>query len=315
MNVYQGSNLPRILKNPVVTVGSFDGVHKGHQALFSKMKEMAVRCSGDTLVITFNTHPRIVLNRHHDIRMLNTFEEKIKRIKECGIGNIWVLPFTKNFAKLSAASFVEEYLAGKVGVKHFIAGYDHTFGKGGKTSYAELQELSHKLGFSTEKIEAVIIDGQTVGSSYIREALLTGDIPRANKFLGYHYSLSGRIVRGNQIGKLIGYPTANMAPADPYKLIPANGVYACIVDWKGKSFRGMGNIGYRPTIDANQLTIEANIFDFDHDLYNDHISIRFIQRIRDEQKFGGLQQLKKQLGFDKTMVMKLFGGFSVSDQS
>jgi riboflavin kinase / FMN adenylyltransferase len=224
-----------------------------------------------------------------------------------------VLPFTRSFAELSAAGFVEEYLAGKAGVSHFIVGYDHTFGKGGKVHFSELQDLADKLGFTIDKIEAVTIDGRTVGSTAIREALAMGEIPIANKLLGYHYSLTGRIVRGNQIGKLIGYPTANLALTDPQKLIPATGVYACIIDLKGKSYKGMGNIGYRPTIDANQLTIEANIFDFDQDIYNSHITIRFIQRIRDERKFGGLQQLKSQLGHDKVMVLKIFGENSIQD--
>ncbi|MBE0662310.1 MAG: bifunctional riboflavin kinase/FAD synthetase [Bacteroidales bacterium] len=314
MNVFQGSNLPHKLKNPVVTVGTFDGVHRGHQALFDKMKEMAVRRGGETLVITFNTHPRIVLNHRNDIRLLNTFEEKISLIEKSGIENVWVLPFTRSFAELSAARFVEDYLAQKAGVNHFIVGYDHTFGKGGKAHYSELEALADNLGFSIEKIEAIIIDEKIVGSTTIREALIAGDIPEANKLLGYHYPLTGRIVRGNQIGKLIGYPTANLSLTDSRKLIPATGVYACIVDWKGNHYKGMGNIGYRPTIDANQLTIEANIFDFDREIYNDHITIRFIERIRDERKFGGLQQLKGQLGYDKEMVLKLFGENSVSDE-
>lgn len=315
MNVYQGSNLPRKLKHPVVTVGTFDGIHRGHQALFDKMKDMALHRGGETLVITFNTHPRIVLNHRHDIRMLNTFEEKIGLIKKAGIENVWVLPFTRSFAELSAAGFVKQYLAGKAGVNHFIVGYDHTFGKGGKAQYSELEELSVNLGFSIEKIEAIVIDGQIVGSTSIREALAMGNIPQANKFLGYHYSLTGRIVRGNQIGKLIGYPTANLSLTDPHKLIPATGVYACIVDHKGKSYKGMGNIGYRPTIDANQLTIEANIFDFEREIYNDLVTIRFIERIRDERRFGGLQQLKSQLGHDKKMVLKLFGETLIPDKT
>lgn len=316
MNVYQGSNLPRQLRHPVVTVGTFDGVHLGHQALFEKMKERAVRCEGETLVITFNTHPRIVLNHKQDIRLLNTFEEKIRLIEKCGIENIWILPFTREFAELSAAGFVEDYLARRAGVCHFVVGYDHTFGKGGKTHYSELQDLAKKLGFSIEKIDAVLVDGKTVGSTIIREALLEGDVPMANRFLGYHYSISGKIVRGNQIGKLIGYPTANLSLTDRHKLIPATGVYACFVEWKGQLFKGMGNIGYRPTIDANHLTIEANIFDFDRDIYNNQVTIYFVERIRDERKFGGLQQLKSQLGYDKVCVMKLFEnlGKSVSGQ-
>lgn len=317
MNVYQGSNLSRKLIHPVVTVGTFDGVHRGHQALFKRMKERAVKCEGETLVITFNTHPRIVLNHKQDIRLLNTFEEKIGLIEKCGIENIWILPFTREFAELSAAGFVEDYLARRAGVCHFVVGYDHTFGKGGKTHYSELQELANKLGFSIEKIDAVLIDGQTAGSTIIRDALVRGDIPLANKFLGYQYSISGRIVRGNQIGKLIGYPTANLSLSDRHKLIPATGVYACFVEWKGQLFKGMGNIGYRPTIDANHLTIEANIFDFDRDIYNNFITIYFVDRIRDEKKFGGLQQLKGQLAYDKENVLRLFYNLSnsIPDQS
>lgn len=307
MNVYQGSNLPRAIRNPVVTVGTFDGVHRGHLALFDKMKKLALQFNGETLVITFNTHPRAVLNYRHDIRMLNTFEEKIKLIEKSGIENIWVLPFTRSFADLSTASFVEEYLAGKAGVSHFIVGYDHSFGKGGKVPYIALQELANKLAFSIEKIEAVIIDGNTVGSTLIREALAMGNIPKANKLLAYHYSLTGRIIRGNQIGKLIGYPTANLSLTDKHKMIPATGVYACFVEWKGRCYKGMGNIGYRPTIGDHQFTVEVHMFGFDREIYNEQITIRFIERIRDERKFGGLQKLKLQLGHDKEMIMKLLG--------
>jgi len=316
VNVYQGSNLPRQLMRPVVTLGTFDGVHLGHQALFEKMKKQALSCHGETLVITFNTHPRIVLNHRKDVRLLNTFEEKIRLIKKCGIENIWILPFTREFAELSAAGFVEDFLARRAGVYHFVVGYDHTFGKGGKTHYSELNDLAKKLGFSIEKIDAVLVDKQPVGSSIIREALLKGDIALANRFLGYQYSLSGKVVRGNQIGKLIGYPTANLSLTDRHKLIPATGVYACFVEWKGQLFKGMGNIGYRPTINDKHLTIEANIFDFDTDIYNNPLTIFLVERIRDERKFGGLQQLKSQLGYDKECVLKLFDklGRSVSGQ-
>jgi riboflavin kinase / FMN adenylyltransferase len=306
MNVYQGSHLPRRLINPVVTTGTFDGIHSGHTRLFDAMKARAAACGGETLVITFNTHPRIILSKSKDVFLLNTFEEKIKLIEKSGIDNVWVLPFTRQFAELTAKSFVEEYLYNKVGLKHLLIGYDHTFGKGGKVQFSELEEISRRLNFSLEKLNAVLIDDKVVSSSAIRDYLINGEIVEANRFLGYYYQLYGRIVRGNQIGKLIGYPTANLSPTDPLKLIPATGVYACLVNWKGKIYKGMGNIGYRPTIEAHNLTIEANIFDFDVDIYNDHITIFFIERIRDERKFGGLQQLKKQLGYDKERVAALF---------
>lgn len=303
MNIFRGTSLLHKFNRPVVTVGTFDGVHRGHQALFTTMKKLAGETGGETLAITFDKHPRMVLNQSAQLRLLNTLDEKIKLIKNTGIENLWILPFTKSFSKLSAEQFIKLYLVERAGVSQLLAGYHHNLGKGGMTNFDDLKKIADDFGFTARKIEEVIIDGQTAGSTIIREALTDGEIQKANRLLGYHYMLNGRIIKGNQIGKRIGFPTANITLANQYKLIPATGVYACMIEWKGLLFSGMGNIGFRPTIDSDHLTIEAHIFDFDRDIYNDTITIYLVQRIRNEKKFDGLDQLKAQLAKDKESVI------------
>lgn len=305
MNLIQGPDLSIALNRPVITVGSFDGVHKGHQVLFKEVVERARQQCVDSLVITFDPHPRLVLNYTPDIRLLNTPEEKIKLIGQTGIDYLWVIPFTRSFADLSAGQFLREYILEKAGGSQLVAGYDHSFGRGGHSNFSSLKEIAAKYLLPLTKVDELTIEGRIVGSTLIREAIGSGNMPKAKQMLGYNYSLTGYVKRGNQIGKLIGYPTANLMITYPHKMIPAPGVYACLIIWKGQAFQGMGNIGYRPTIDANKLTIEANIFNFDREIYNETITIQFIERIRNEQKFGGLEQLKTQLGRDKEKVMRM----------
>ncbi|MDP2424198.1 MAG: bifunctional riboflavin kinase/FAD synthetase [Bacteroidales bacterium] len=305
MNVYEGLNFPLQLKKTVVSVGAFDGVHVGHKTLIKRMKEVGTQYSCKTLLVTFHLPPRFVLNKQSEFKLLNTTEEKIAMLEEAGIEDLWVLPFTREFAELSYTRFVEEYLSGRAGVGHLVIGYDHSFGKGKGGVYDDLLKLSHELGFSVERFPALTIDGKIVGSSIIRELLLSGNIVQANLLLGYNYCLSGKVVRGNQIGKLIGFPTANLELRDPNKLIPSKGVYACLIGWKGNTFFGMSNIGIRPTIESNCLTIEANIFNFNREIYNDEITLRLVQKIRDEKKFGNLELLKKQLFIDKKVVEEI----------
>lgn len=306
MNVYEGLKIPPQSKKTIVSVGSFDGVHLGHQALIRRMKEVGEQYNSKTILVTFNLPPRFVLSQNKEFKLLNTLDEKLASFQNAGIDSVWIIPFTSELAELSYNRFVEEYLAGRAGVGHLVIGHDHSFGKGKKGNYNDLLRLSHQLGFSIEQVAAYTIDGIIVSSSNIRELLLNGNIIMANRLLGYHYSLSGRVVRGNQIGKLIGFPTANLGLDDPNKLIPSTGVYACQVEWKKQTFFGMSNIGFRPTINAHQLTIEAHIFDFDQDIYNDEITVRLVQKIRDEIKFGSLQLLKKQLYVDQMTVKELF---------
>ncbi len=302
MKIFKGKSISEKFIRPVVTVGTFDGVHRGHQALFCRMKEMAGETGGETLVITFDKHPRQVLTHAHEILLLSTPEEKIELIRKAEIENLWILPFTNSFAQLPAEKFIKHYLVDKAGVNQLLTGFDHSLGKGGTANLDDLKRIAGTFGFAAGKIEEVIIDGQTVCSTLIREALVNGHIQKANQMLGYHYMLSGRIKKGNQIGKRIGFPTANLKLINRHKLIPATGVYACLAEWNGMLYKGMANIGFRPTIDSDHLTIEAHLFDFDREIYNDFITIYFVQRIRDEQKFNGLGQLKAQLIMDRKTV-------------
>lgn len=305
MNVLHGSELSLSLNRPVVTVGSFDGVHKGHQAIFEKVRTTAKQQGVDSLAITFDPHPRLLLNYSPDIRLLNAPDEKIRLIARTGIDCLWVIPFTRDFAWLGAEQFLRTYILEKAGGSQLIAGYDHSFGRGGNSNPDALSRIAAGYRLPFLKVGEVSLDGQVVCSTAIREAIARGNMQKARQMLGYHYSLTGYVKRGNQIGRLIGYPTANLTITYPHKMIPAPGVYACMIVWKGQSFKGMGNVGYRPTIDAHTLTIEANIFDFDREIYNDTLTIEFIERVRNEQKFGGLEQLKIQLGRDKELVMRM----------
>lgn len=306
MNVYEGLKIPPQSKKTIVSVGSFDGVHLGHKALINRLKDVGEQYNSKTILVTFDLPPRFVLSQNKQFKLLNTLDEKLSSFKNAGIDSVWIIPFTNELAELSHNRFVEEYLAGRAGVGHLVIGYDHSFGKEKKGNYHDLLRLSHQLGFSIEQVAAYKIEGTIVSSSHIRELLLDGNLVAANRMLGYLFRLNGRVVRGNQIGKLIGFPTANLSLSDPNKLIPSTGVYACLVEWRNQTFYGMSNIGFRPTLNAHQLTIEAHIFDFDQDIYNDTITLKLVQKIRNEIKFGSLQLLKKQLYTDQRTIKELF---------
>jgi riboflavin kinase/FMN adenylyltransferase len=295
------------LKNPVITIGTFDGVHLGHRAVFDVMKQEAKKINGETAVITFHPHPRIVLGTqdHKELKFINTQERKIKLIEKAGIDNLIIIEFTKEFAKNPSEVFIKDFVARYVAPKMIIVGHDHHFGRNRHGSYELLVKTGKELGFSVKRVEPLIIDGITVSSTVIRNLLKNGKIKEANRFLGYEYSITGEVVHGNGIGKTIGYPTANIKVGNEYKLITANGVYACRVEYGNKIYGGMGNIGYRPTIDDDKFTIEVNIFDFDKDIYGEFITIYFVDRLRDEVKFDSLDSLKKQLKKDKETAAAL----------
>ncbi len=306
MKIYDGIESFVAVKNPVVTVGTFDGVHLGHQEIFRIMNEEAERVDGESVVITFHPHPRLVL--HHDatkLRFINTRDKKYELIAGSGIGHLIVIPFTKEFSNLSSADFVRRYLVEKIHTRKLIVGYDHHFGKDRLGGFMDLKGLGRIHGFEVEEITAMVVNGIPVSSTKIRNALIEGDVRLANMLLGYEYSISGKVVYGNHIGRTIGFPTANIDMEDEYKLISAIGVYACHVEWNGQFYKGMGNIGYRPTIDPGDLTIEANIFDFDEEIYGQRITIFFVYRIRDEIKFANLAALREQLMRDKVKVMEI----------
>jgi len=308
VKIYDGIEGFGKVKNPVVTVGTFDGVHIGHSKIFQTMRKLAGECEGETVVVTFHPHPRLVLHADSkDLKFINTQERKYDLISKNGIDHLVVIPFTKEFAATAADTFVEDILVKKMGVCKLVVGYDHHFGKNREGSFEELLRLSEKHGFGVEQIPAQDIDNIAVSSTKIRKALNEGNIAYANNLLGYEYSITGVVVGGNKIGRKIGFPTANIDLQDEYKLITAIGVYACRILYNGRMYLGMGNIGYRPTINNSDLTIEVHIFDFDEEIYNQTITIFFVDRIRDEVKFKNLDALKEQLTKDRRSAKKILG--------
>lgn len=290
---------------PVATVGVFDGVHRGHWGIIKSLVASAHEKNCESVVITFNPHPRLVLGNASEVRLLQSLDEKLDRFKEAGVDVVVVIPFDASFAGTDPADFIKSVLVDKIHVSKIITGHDHMFGHGRQGDFAMLEDLGKKNDFGVEQVAAIEHCGRMVSSSAIRNSIAEGDMILANCMLGYQYSIKGKVVRGNQIGKLIGFPTANIQLPDTHKLIPANGVYASLVKWNGNIYKGMSNIGTRPTIDANRLTIEVNIFDFDEEIYNETLTLYFVHRTRDEKKFGGLEQLKEQLALDQYMVRNL----------
>lgn len=300
MKIHNGIENPINVTNAVVTIGTFDGVHIGHQKIIARLKEVATQHGGETVLITLYPHPRMVLfPDDNDLQLLSTQDEKTDLLHKYGIDHLVVIPFSKEFARLTSLEFVRDILVDKIGVKSLVIGYDHHFGRNREGSIEQLRELAPQFHFEVEEIPAQDIDHVNVSSTKIREALLNGEVETAKQYLGHAYSLQGTVVEGNKLGRTIGYPTANIEIGDKHKLIPADGVYAVHVLVGNERFGGMLNIGYRPTVDGKKRTTEVNIFDFERDLYGQQLKIEFEARLRNEQKFNGLDALKEQLAQDK----------------
>jgi riboflavin kinase/FMN adenylyltransferase len=285
--------------HPVATVGVFDGVHRGHMEIIGRLLSSAKEKNCESVVITFEPHPRLVLPHHAEVKLLQTLEEKLQRFELAGVGAVLVIPFDREFAKITPHDFIKNVLVESLQVSHVITGYDHFFGQNRQGDYEMLSKMGAQYDFTVDELPMVLVSEHTVSSSSIRRALLDGDVRMAATMLGYPYSITGEVVTGNKIGRNIGYPTANIKPNSTYKLIPGQGVYATVVNIAGESYKGMTNIGYRPTIDADHLTIEVNIFDFNQDIYTKNITLSFIERIRSEKRFGSLGDLQLQLASDK----------------
>ncbi len=306
MKVYHCISDFEAVQHPIVTIGTFDGVHLGHQAIFKQMKAEANRCGGETVVITFFPHPRLVLYRDSiDLKFINTQEKKLERLQRAGIDHLIIIPFTREFSRNSSEAFISDYVVKYVHPEKVIIGYDHHFGKNREGNLELLEKVKNKYGFEVEEVPPFFVKDVAVSSTRIRNLLHEGNVREANEMLGYEYAIAGKVVHGNSIGHSIGFPTANIEIANEYKLIAANGVYACRVLVDGKIYKGMGNIGVRPTIDHGDLTIEINIFDFDKNIYGETIVIQFVDRMRDEKKFKDLNALKSQLAKDKEIAIKL----------
>ncbi|MCW3103634.1 MAG: riboflavin kinase/FMN adenylyltransferase [Bacteroidetes bacterium] len=288
------------VKNPVVTTGTFDGVHLGHQKIISRLKEAAREEDGETVLLTFYPHPRMVLfPDDNDLKLINTQQEKIELLEQYGIDHLIIYPFTKEFSRLTSVEFVRNILVNSIKTRRLVIGYNHHFGRNREGSFEHLKEYGPLYGFEVEEIPAKDIDSIEVSSTKIRNALLSGDVKTAASYLGHEFSLTGRVVDGKKIGRTIGYPTANIFVEDKFKIIPADGVYAVKVRHDNRLYGGMLNIGNNPTVNGKHKTIEVNIFDFNRDIYEEDATIYFIERLRDEVKFNGLEELTAQLALDK----------------
>lgn len=303
MKIHQGLNAIQPIRNAVVTIGTFDGVHIGHREILQRLKEIALKNNGETVVVTFWPHPRLVLFPDDDsLKLLSTFEEKAEILLNLGIDHLVAIPFTKEFSNLTSEQFTQRVLLDKIGTKRLVIGYDHRFGKNREGSFEHLKANEKEYGFKVEEISKQEIDNIAVSSTKIRKALEIGDVKTANSYLGQHYSLSGKVVEGNRIGRKIGFPTANIEIVEKFKLVPADGVYAVKVSLEDRNYQGMLNIGNRPTIGDDKRSIECNIFNFSADIYNSKIKVELIERVRAELKFDNVEQLKQQLEMDQLLV-------------
>ena len=292
-------------KRSVVTIGTFDGIHLGHQKILSRLINSSKNKNLNSVVLTFFPHPRIILNKYNEVKMIDTLDEKIIHLNEIGIDSLIIHPFDKNFSLLSANQFIKDFLVDKLKIKHIIIGYDHRFGKGREASVTDLKNYANDYDFTVEEIKAQEIEKITVSSTKIRNSINQGDIKTTEKYLGRYFNLTGKVVKGDGLGKKINYPTANIFIEETYKIIPKDGVYLVETIIKDKLFNGMMNIGHRPTIGTKNKSIEVHLFNFNEDIYGQVISIKMISKIRDEKKFSSIQALKEQLVKDENYCLKL----------
>ncbi len=284
----------------VVTSGTFDGVHLGHQKILRRLQELANRKQGETVLLTYWPHPRLILQpEDKSLRLLTSLSEKVKLLEGMGVDHLIILPFTKELSQMSSEEFIRDILVDKIQTKTLVIGYDHKFGKNREGSFEYLQSHSHLFGFAIEEISRQDVDDLGVSSTKIRTALAKGDISIANKYLGRPYDLSGQVVKGQQIGRSIGFPTANIQIADNYKLLPRDGAYAVYADVNSIRYKAILNIGDRPTVDGEKKTIEAHLIDFEGDLYGQELRIYFQEFLREEKRFESLDALKNQLAVDR----------------
>lgn len=293
---------------PVVTLGIFDGVHRGHRTLLSSLVSRAKEAIGESVVITFSPHPRLILEKDHGgLMFLTTMKEKQILLENEGIDHLLVLDFNKEFSRMHACDFVKEILVSKIRTKHLLVGYNHHFGNRGEGDFNTIVQCSESFDFKVEQVQGFQTEEGAISSSIIRKALTEGRLDAANSMLGYNYSMSGEVVSGKQIGRSLGFPTANINPDDKHKLIPSNGVYAVEVKLKEEEYPGMLSIGTNPTVnaDSQKRSIEVNILNFEKDIYGDKITVVFRKWLRDEKKFNSIEELTKQMETDKQDTIRL----------
>ena len=290
----------------IVTIGTFDGVHLGHRVVLRRMREIAKKTKAESVLLTFSPHPRHVLHKdNQDMKLITTLQEKQDLLNQAGLDNLVIHEFTKKFSRIKPANFVRDILVEQLNVHTLVIGYDHHFGRNREGSIKELTALADLYDFNIEKIDPQYFEDVTVSSSKIRKLIEKGEMVKAKQYLGYEFMLNGKVIKGNSLGKTINFPTANIVVENKWKILPADGVYAVKIVLEAKEYKGMMNIGQKPTVDGNGISLEVNIFDFSDDIYGKVIEVKFIKRIRDERKFEDLQGLKKQLLIDKNKVIQI----------
>lgn len=302
MQVHTALNQLPAFKKAVITIGTFDGVHNGHKQVLYALKSTAQSVGGESVLITFDPHPRkVVSSAILGIRLLNTLEEKKKLLEKEGIDHLVIVPFTEKFANLSATEYIEEFLVAYFHPHTIIMGHDHQFGRNRQGNYALLASKAEQFGYLLKEIPKQVVEDITISSTKIREHLSRAAIAAANQLLGYPFFFSGRVVHGNKIGRTLGYPTANLKIEDPEKIVPGNGIYAVYARPEGSDhlFKGMMSIGFRPTVDGKSRVIEVNIFEFDREIYDELLEVHMVAYLREEKKYESLQGLIEQLGKDK----------------
>lgn len=307
MKIYHSVDVFPNVEKPVLTTGTFDGVHLGHQTIINRINSIAKAINGESVLLTFFPHPRMVLHPNdHGLKLLNTPEEKAHQLEKAGLDHLIIQPFTADFSKKSALEYTRDLLVDKIQPAKIVVGYDHRFGKNREGSIKNLIEYGEMFNFEVEQISAQTIEDVNISSTKVRRAIETGDIQTANHYLGYNYPISGTVIEGDQLGNQLGYPTANIQLTSDLKLLPANGVYAVKVKLDDGYYDGMLNIGVRPTVNnKGELKIEVNVFNFSGNLYTQFLSLELIHRIRDEIRFESLDQLKNQLAKDHQAALKM----------
>ena len=307
MKVYY-NYLSEKVNQPVVTVGFFDGVHLGHQALLNQLKCRANEIGGESIVITLWPHPKVIIGASDaEFRFLTSLEEKLSLLEKAGIDHALVINFDKDFASLSAKEFIQQVLVDDIHTQYLLMGFDNYFGRDRQGDFNVIKTIANDLGFKAEKFKELADETGKISSSAIRHALANGKIEKANMMLGFNYFMQGTVEKGKQLGRTIGFPTANIKLFEPQKLVPLEGVYAITFEVENMLLKGMLNIGFRPTLGETKplRTIEANLFDFDGDLYDKKVMLNFAARIRAEQKFNGLDALKEQIRLDKLEAQRI----------
>lgn len=308
MRIFRNTEQLPAFKNSVITIGTFDGVHKGHQKIITRINEIARESNGESIIVTFHPHPRIVINpEDKTLRLLSTIEEKAELLEKYGVDNLVIVPFSRDFSEQEAEDYIRNFLVSNFNPACIVIGYDHKFGKNRSGDYRLLEAMKPQFGYKLEEITKETLDDIDISSTKIRQALQSGDVALATELLGHPYTVSGTVVKGLQNGRKLGFPTANIQCPDPYKLIPQVGIYAVrVVLTNGEKKHGMLSIGYNPTFDGKEQTIEVNILDFDRDIYGETLCLEFVSYLRGEKKFDSIEALIEAIKQDERDTRKLF---------